>query len=121
MSRAMRLHVQGTGVPVAERAQHARTWRERMVGLLAHERLSADEALIFEGCSSIHTFGMRFAIDVIFVDRQWRVVALREHLSPGRFVLPVRQAWGVVETACGTLQRTGIDVGDTIIISDVTN
>jgi uncharacterized membrane protein (UPF0127 family) len=114
---SLRLDVQGTGVRVAERALHARTWRARMVGLLAHESLPTNEALIFEGCSSIHTFGMRFPIDVIFIDRQWHVVALRECLKPGRLVWPVRRAWGVIETACGTLKRTKISVGDTLQIS----
>ena len=91
-----------------------------MVGLLAHQRLPADEALIFPACTSIHTFGMRFPIDVIVVDHEWRVVALRECLMPGRLMLPVRRAWGIVEAACGTLKRVGLRMGDHIVAIDVT-
>jgi uncharacterized membrane protein (UPF0127 family) len=115
-ARTLRVEVERTRQVVVERARVARTWRQRMVGLLAHRRLPADEALIFPACTSIHTLGMRFPIDVIVVDRQWRVVALRERLAPGRVVLPVRHAWGVVEAACGTLERVGLQVGDRLLV-----
>jgi uncharacterized membrane protein (UPF0127 family) len=91
-----------------------------MVGLLARRELPADEALVFPNCASIHTVGMRFPIDVIVVDREWRVVALRERLVPGRVVLPVWRAWGVVEAACGTLKRVGLRVGDRLVVVDGT-
>lgn len=87
-----------------------------MVGLLRHRELPADEALVFPACNSIHTVGMRFPIDVVMVDREWRVVALRERLVPGRVVLPVRRAWGVVEASCGTLKRVGLRVGDQLVV-----
>ena len=116
----VRLEIERTRAVVAERAQVARTWRQRMVGLLAHRRLPAEEALVFPACTSIHTFGMRFPIDVIVVDREWRVVALRECLAPGRLVLPVRRAWGMVEAACGTLKRVGLKMGDRLVVIDAT-
>lgn len=111
-----RLTIERTGQVLAGQARVARTWRQRMVGLLAHRQLAAEEALIFPACTSIHTVGMRFPIDVIVVDREWRVVALRERLAPGRVVLPVRRAWGVVEAACGTLKRAGLKVGDQLVM-----
>ena len=117
----LRLEVERTQAVVAERAQVARTWRQRMVGLLAHRRLPADEALVFPACASIHTFGMRFPIDMIVVDREWRVVALREGLAPGRVVWPIWRAWGVVEASCGTLKRAGLKVGDQLVLIDGTS
>src|SRR3989338_5620498 len=116
-----RLAVEGTGELVARKARVARTWRQRMVGLLARSTLPADEALIFPACASIHTVGMRFPIDVIFVDRDWRVVAVRERLGPGCLMLPVRRAWGVIEAACGTLERAGLKVGDRLEVISVTS
>ncbi len=115
-----RLTIERTGQVLAGKARVARTWRQRMVGLLAHRQLAAEEALIFPSCTSIHTFGMRFPIDVIVVDREWRVVALRECLAPGRVVWPVWRAWGVVEAPCGTLNRAGLRMGDQIVVIDVT-
>ena len=91
-----------------------------MVGLLGHAHLAEGEALIFPRCNSIHTVGMRFPIDVIVVDRKWRVVALRECLAPGQLMLPVRRAWGIVEAAAGTSNRCGLLVGDTLLRSGTT-
>ena len=93
-------------------AAMARSLIARMKGLLGHRALGAQEALILPQCHSIHTFGMRFAIDAVFVDRAWRVVAMRPHLRPGRLVLPVFGAWGVVELADGALERAGLIMGD---------
>jgi uncharacterized membrane protein (UPF0127 family) len=90
----------------------ARSFWSRLVGLLGRTALSEGEALIMPHCRSIHTLGMRFPIDVVFVDRDWRVVSLKSHLSPGRVTWPVWNAWGVVEVASGTLARVGLQVGD---------
>ena len=106
------LVVARTGQPLASRVITARTWSARVKGLLGRPALPAGEAMWFPGCRSIHTCGMRFAIDAVFVDRQWRVVAVRERLAPWRLVLPVWGAWGVVELAEGTLARGGFGVGD---------
>ena len=108
----LRVELARTHEPVAEQVQIARTWRARMVGLLAHHALPSGEALFFPACNSIHMLGMRFSIDSIFVSRGWRVVAIRAGLSPGQLVLPVWQAWGVLEASCGTAERVGLKAGD---------
>ena len=90
----------------------ARTIGARLKGLLGRSTLGAQEALIFPQCYSIHTLGMRFPIDAAFVDRSWRVVAIRPHLQPGQLMVLVLGAWGVVECADGTLERAGLAVGD---------
>lgn len=107
--------VERTRVPLATRATVARTLGERLKGLLGRERLPAGEALIFPSCRSIHTIGMRFPIDAIFVDREWRVVALNA-VPPARILLPVRRAWGVVETPSGTIAQTQVAVGDQLCL-----
>ena len=115
MSRpAVQVFVLRTRHPIATRATIARSFLERMVGLLGRQGLQEGEALIFPGCRSIHMWGMRFAIDAIFVDRAWRVVVLRPRLAPWRLVLPVPGAWGVVEAPAGSVERTGLVVGDTL-------
>lgn len=111
-----RIEVARTRLPLALRARVARTWRERMVGLLEHARLGEGEALIFPRCHSIHTVGMRFTIDAVFVDEDWRVVALHDALAPGRLIAPIWRAWGVVETAEGSSQRCGLLVGDLLLL-----
>lgn len=97
---------------LASKATVARTFPARLQGLLGRPGLSDGEAMIFPQCNAIHTLGMRFPIDVLFVDRAFRVVAVRSHLQPWRLAGPVPGAWAVVETACGTLARLGVQVGD---------
>jgi uncharacterized membrane protein (UPF0127 family) len=108
--------VERTQGMIADHASIARSWRSRMIGLLGRQTLPEGEALIFPGCSSIHTFGMQFSIDTIFVDRAWRVVAIRERVSPGRIVSPFWRAWGVIEAPAGTLKRIRLKVGDLLLL-----
>ena len=116
---ALRILVQGRDLPLASRAVKATSFVARLKGLLGRSGLPEGEALIFERCRSIHTIGMRFPIDVVFVDRGWNVVALHCNLGPGRLIAPVRGAWGVVETASGRAAQTGLRVGDRLDV--VTN
>ena len=101
-----------TGRALATDVAMASTLMARMKGLLGRRSLGAQEALILPQCHSIHTVGMRFAIDAVFVDRAWRVVAKHSHLRPGRLMFPVIGAWGVVELADGTLDRADLLIGD---------
>ena len=106
-----------TGSALATRAGFAQTPIQRMTGLLARDRMADGEALLFPRCRSIHTWGMRFPIDVVFVDRAWTVVALKERVGPWRIVLPVWPAWGVVELAEGAIERAGLRVGDCLHVA----
>ena len=101
-----------TGQLLAARVTIASTWGARMIGLLGHRALADGEALFLPGCRSIHTWGMRFTIDALFVDRAWRVVAVHRGLKPWRFVAPVWGACGVVEVRSGVLEEAGVRVGD---------
>ena len=109
--------VERTQHVLADRVRVARSWWDRMVGLLNRTSLPLGEALILPGCQSIHTVGMKFAIDVIFVTRQWRVVAIQAALPPGRFLAPVWNAWSVIEMASGTLERVELRIGDQLRVT----
>jgi uncharacterized membrane protein (UPF0127 family) len=100
------------GTTIARHVLVAVSLWSRMKGLLGRRGLGADAALILPQCRSIHTVGMRFPIDVVFIDRTFRVVALREGLGPWQVVCPVWTAWGVIEMAQGAVRGTGIQVGD---------
>jgi hypothetical protein len=62
-----------------------RTHRERTRGLRGRDRLAPDEALLIERCWSVHTFGMRVPITVVFLDRSWRVIRV-VRASSGRLL-----------------------------------
>ena len=107
-----RILVARTQRPLATHAWAACNWRSRMVGLLGRTSVPTGEALIFPQCRSIHTWGMRCAIDAVFVDRNWRVVALKQDLRPWRLVWPVWDAWGVIELSAGSLAQADLQRGD---------
>lgn len=91
----------------------ARNIWQRTRGLLGRRSLSPREGLLIEGCSSIHTCFMRFPIDVIYLDREGRVVKIVSHLAPWRFS-SARGARSTLELAAGACARNGIAVGDVI-------
>ena len=73
---------------------------ERTRGLLGRTELDPTHALVLARCSSVHTIGMRFAIDVIAFDQDWSVIDVRT-LQPGRVWWPRRRVRNVIETAAG--------------------
>jgi uncharacterized protein len=81
----------------------ARSRRERLVGL-AGRRRPPDAALLLPRCRSVHTFGMRFALDLVWLDAQARVIAVDEGVPPCR-VRVRRDAVAVVEVAAGNSGR----------------
>lgn len=84
---------------------------ERRTGLLKHTGLEQGSGLWIVPCEAVHTFFMKFAIDVVYLDRQLRVKKLVSDLVPWRFsgCLP---AHSVLELPAGTILRTGISKGD---------
>jgi uncharacterized protein len=88
----------------------------RRRGLLQHAVLPDDSALIIAPTNAIHTFKMRFVIDVAFVARDGRVVKLRRNMPPRR-VAAAWRAFAVIEFAAGALERTDTRPGDTFQIA----
>ncbi|WP_396269300.1 DUF192 domain-containing protein, partial [Ideonella sp.] len=73
-----------------------------------------DEGLLITRCDSIHTCFMRFAIDVVYLDRTANVVRLAPGLKPWRFHLGGRAAVHTLELSAGSIHRLGIKVGDSL-------
>lgn len=90
--------------------RRARRWHERLRGLLGRAPLGADEALDIAPCNSVHTIGMRYAIDVVFVDRSGLIVGVVEGLGPWRAAACWR-ATRTVELAAGGAARHGLARG----------
>jgi uncharacterized protein len=78
----------------------ADTFRSRLRGLAWLDRAKAGPGLLLPRCSSVHTFGMRFELDVYFLDRSGRVLSVRRRVPPQR-VLWCRGASAVLEIPSG--------------------
>lgn len=87
-------------LPGGLRLFEARTFGARLRGLAAIDDLSPGSALLIPRCRSVHTLGMRFALDLVFVDGGGRPVRLIQDLRPRRIAF-CRGASGVVEARAG--------------------
>lgn len=83
---------------------------QRARGLLLRPPLARDEALLIPRCASVHTFGMRYAIDIVFLDPLGRVLAVVERLTPWRVAARAGAA-AVLEMPAGMARAFGIGVG----------
>jgi len=103
-------------IVLARRGRAATSYWSRLVGLMGRARLEADEALWLQPCNWVHTLGMRFAIDVLYLDRQGQVLRAIPELVPQRLGPPVWPARAVVELPAGTIARTSTRAGDWVEI-----
>jgi uncharacterized membrane protein (UPF0127 family) len=83
----------------------------RMRGMIGRDFRDFD-AMVFCRCACIHTLGMRMPIDVVFVDADNRICALRPDLPPWHPFAGAARAVAVVEMPAGTIARTGAETGD---------
>jgi uncharacterized protein len=88
----------------------ARTFFQRAIGLLGRSRLGKYDGMYFPDTNSVHTLGMLFAIDVVYLDSRNEIVKIQSNLKPFR----VSWCWGAassVELAAGAAAAHGLDVG----------
>jgi uncharacterized protein len=100
---------------VADRVQLAGEGRTRRKGLLGRDGLNAGEGLWIVPCEAVHTFWMRFAIDLIYLDREYRVLKIRSAVPPWRLSACLR-AHSVVELAPGTINEKQVRRGDRLAL-----
>ncbi len=91
------------GRPVATKVGKAETYQSRSRGLLGKAALELGEGLWIIPCPMIHTFFMKFSIDVLFLDKKLKVVRVIEDLKPWRVSPWVLRAHSVLELAGGSL------------------
>lgn len=103
-----RLVVPGEQEDVSVPLEIATSYRARTRGLLGRD--SVDGAILLSPANSVHTFRMRIPIDVAYLDRRFRVVAVRT-MKPGRLGLPRVRARHVVEAEAGAMERWGVRAG----------
>ena len=104
----------GTNV-VCERCEVAKTALKRMRGLLGRRGLRDGEGLLIEPTWSVHTWFMRFPIDVVFLDRDLTVLKIRMHLGPWRATARLH-ARSALELGAGECDRLQLEVGDQLTI-----
>lgn len=107
------------GVILSSRAEVARSFCKRAKGLLGRsfKEFSQGNALWIVPCDGVHTFGMRFPIDVAYLDAEGRILRIYHQLAPFRIAALSLKAKSVLELPPGTLDQTNTDVGDRLEFS----
>ena len=83
---------------------------DRLQGLLGKPALHEEQGLLLMPCAGVHTWGMRFPLDIVFLDQEQTVLACREGVKP--YGLKSRRgAWATLEVAAGSIARLGIAEG----------
>ena len=104
------------GSPVCERCLLAETPLTRLKGLLGRRGLEQGEGLLLRPAASIHTFFMRFAIDVAFAARDGRIVKVCSAVPARRLCIAWR-GFAAIELAAGSLSAAGVTVGDFVCVN----
>lgn len=108
----MRIRNATTGAIVATEVKKATGWFERMTGLIPRKRIEPREGVWFDDCGIIHTVGMQAEIDVVFLDKEQRVVRTVCAVPRNKLIIACRGAESVVELGSGALEACDILIGD---------
>lgn len=87
---------------VAERCEVAESLTQRLIGLMGKANLDSKQAMWITPCNSIHTFFMRFPIDVVYLDQNNEIKKIDRGVKPWRVCLPVFSAQSVLELCAGS-------------------
>lgn len=89
----------------------------RLVGLLRTTELADNQGLLLKKCNQVHTFGMKFPIDVIFFSKDGKILHLEHHMRPGKVSPHVKNAYWVLELQSGSCQKYHLEVNQRLVVS----
>jgi uncharacterized protein len=110
--RLTTVHNVSKSTVLGDRIREARSFLARGRGLMFASGLNSGEGLLIDPCSSIHTFWMRFPIDVLYVDRDGTILRADRAMKPWRIGPIFTGSKWVVELPGGTIDATGTQAGD---------
>jgi uncharacterized membrane protein (UPF0127 family) len=116
---ATRVTNQTRNTVLATAADVADTSAKRRTGLLKHQSLKPGEGLWISPCESVHTFFMKFAIDLVYLDKHKKVRKVRHAVPPWR-ISACLTAHSVLELPAGVLANTQTQIGDQLVFDKLT-
>ena len=115
----IRVRNQTRNTTLAANADVADTSAKRRTGLLKHDRLEPGDGLWIVPCESVHTFFMKFAIDLVYLDRNKKVRKVRHSVPPWR-LSACFAAHSILELPAGTASETRTQAGDQLAFDNLT-
>jgi uncharacterized protein len=106
-----------TGEIIASRVTQARGWKMRFFGLLGRSEPRPDEGLWFDNSWGVHTFFLSFPLDMLFLDKEFRVVALEHAVPPNQSSVAYATAAHVIQFRSGTLAKCDLLAGDKVKVT----
>jgi uncharacterized membrane protein (UPF0127 family) len=103
---------------LGETIEVASTAAQKVRGLLGRECLEDGHGLLFKHCSSLHTFFMSFPIDVVFTDRNGKVLKAASDVKPFKLVAAPLRAYYAIELPAGSIARSNTREGDVLSFDD---
>jgi len=103
-----------TGKVLVVDVERAESFFQRSKGLLGRKSLARGQGLLLAPCNSVHTFFMKFPLDIIFLDRDGRVVKLKKRLGPWK-VCGCLKASSVLEVAAGLIEEVHLQIGSKLL------
>mgnify|MGYP002085551984 CR=1 FL=1 len=103
---------------LGDKLHRADTFFKRLCGLLPYRSLPAGEMMLIIPCNSVHTCFMRFPIDVLYLNKEGRIVALYENVPPWKLLPVKREACCVLELPAGTIASTASTEGQQLQFSE---
>ena len=110
------LTIERTGAVLVDHLEVAGDSASRRKGLLGRDRLDPGCAVAIAPCQGVHTFGMRFALDVVAVTRDGLVIKIRSGVPPRRVVLALR-AFAIIELQSGAAAAADLQIGDRLQVT----
>lgn len=114
--RVMDVWNENRSVSIGDRIEVAENSARRVIGLLGRAGLLRGEGLWIKPCSGVHTFGMRFPIDIVGLNQNLHVVKLAENVRPNKIAAVSWIVRSVLELPAGTIAQTHTQLGDVLAI-----
>ncbi|MDD2211520.1 MAG: DUF192 domain-containing protein [Clostridia bacterium] len=104
--------IRKNGILIADQVSIADSFFKRLTGLLKHQSLAGEAGILLSPCKQVHTIGMKFSIDVIFLSVNDQIVHIEHSMPPGKFSKYVRSADRVLEVKAGLVLKQELKPGD---------
>ncbi len=105
------LSIDDTGANPPLRVEVADSFFSRFLGLMGRASLAEGTGLLIAPCSSVHMCFMRFSIDVVYLDKEYRILKAVKGLRPWIGMSLCMGAWGALELPAGTIEKFGLEQG----------
>lgn len=104
-------------IVIVEKLFIANSFWPRMKGLMGKKDLAEDEGLLLVPCNSVHSMFMRFPIDLLFLDRELKIIRIIERFKPWKATPIFRDCYQVVELRSGIVVKKGVSIKDELEIA----